>query len=171
MKKIMTIFVLQMLCILALNIPYKTALVFEKENSNQVIAFVPMERMDGFQISYTHSIHLTEVNEEYKVLEDGNIVQIGLVYENYGIGMPSDAYGEEVFEKKDGKIHISNMSRTFPFIDIRLGKVVANHHLNIRDKNIPLIEYLSPGSWVRVKHRSLNVIEVIKGVNLYDAGN
>jgi hypothetical protein len=171
MKKTIAIFVLQMLCVLALNIPYKTALVFEKENSNQVIAFVPIERLEGFQISYTHSIHLTEVIEDYKISGVGNIVQIGLVYENYGIGMPSEAYGKEVFEIKDGKIHISNMSRTFPFMDIRLGKVVANHHLNIHDKYIPLVEYLSPGSWVRVQHRSLNAIEVLKGVNLYDAGN
>ncbi len=151
-----------------LHIPYKTFLVFEKENSKEVLAYHSINENEVFTISYTHSIHLSEVVEKYKVSKKDQIILTELIYESYGIGMPSNAYGNEKFEKKDGKIYITKMNRTFQLIDVRISKVVANHQLVIKKNHIQLEEYLNSGSWVRIKFRKLNAMEVLKGVNLYE---
>ena len=44
-----------------------------------------------FDIRYTHSVHKTPVQESYYVSESGEIVQYELAYENFAIGMPSNA--------------------------------------------------------------------------------
>lgn len=167
MKKVI-IFLIFVLIVptIILKVPVKNALVFEEENSEVVLAYFEMNKNENFIIQYTHSIHLSEVEEVYKILSGGNIKQEALVYEDYGIGMPSGAEGEEKFSIKDGKFHITNMNRVFPFLDVRVGKVVANHRLVVNGTIYELKDYLTPGSWVRIKYKKINTLERMGGVNI-----
>lgn len=151
-----------------LYIPFKQALVFEYQNTGKVLAYIPISEEDTFKIKYTHSIHLSDVVESFKLDNNGQIHLYELVYEDFAIGMPENASDGEVFEQKDGKYYIKNIKQVFPQIDMRIGEVRANHTIIFQDKEYPLTRFIEPGTWVRIKIEKLNVFEQMKGVNLVE---
>ncbi|WP_232713335.1 DUF1850 domain-containing protein [Bacillus xiapuensis] len=146
-------------------IPSKPAVVFTFENTDQWLAYMPLQKTNTFQIQYTHSIHLTEVIETYQI-EQEQFVQKELQYERFAIGMPAGAEGKERFVEKDGKYYITGMQRKLPWIDMRIGQVKANHRMNYKGRTHPLSDCLSPGMWVRVQFKRLSLWQQWKGVNL-----
>jgi hypothetical protein len=153
---------------IVLLVPYKESLVFEQENTGKLLAYYPIKTVNEFRIRYTHSIHLSDVSEVYEITPGRTFIQTELFYEDYAIGMPSGPVEDEKFEIENGKMHITNMSRAFPYLDIRIGQVVANHHLVIDEKSYKLGDYITPGSWVRVKNRKVSVLEVLKGMKIHE---
>lgn len=149
-------------------IPIKQALVFEYQNTGKVLAYIPFSEEDSFKIKYTHSIHLSDVVESFKLNNNGHIHLYELVYEDFAIGMPENASDGEVFEQKDGKYYIKNIKQVFPQIDMRIGEVRANHTIVFQNKEYPLTRFIEPGTWVRIKIEKLNVFEQMKGVNLVE---
>src|SRR5699024_6966496 len=67
------------------------SLVFKQENTNENAAYLPLKNEQSFQIIFTHSIHLTDVVEKYEITNNNDILQNEIVYEEFGIGMPSNA--------------------------------------------------------------------------------
>jgi hypothetical protein len=167
-KNISLLISLILLILLAFFTPYKKALVFEFQNTGQVLAYLPLNGEQKFQIKYTHSIHLTDVVESYQVTPNQHIQQYELMYEDFAIGMPSDAAEGEVFEISDGKYFIKNMERIFPFFDLRIGKVRANHTIIYKGKQYPLSSYIQAGTRVRVKEKTLNIVQQLRGVNILE---
>ncbi|MFE8697844.1 DUF1850 domain-containing protein [Cytobacillus sp. FJAT-53684] len=150
-------------------IPLKQALVFQYEHSGKVLAYIPMHEDSQFKIKYTHSIHLSDVVESYVITKDHQIKQYELMYEDFAIGMPENAADGEQFVHKDGKYFIKNMNRVFPLIDLRLGKVRANHTAIFKGIEYPLSRYIEPGTLIRIKIEKLSVIEQLKGVNILES--
>lgn len=68
---------------------------------------------------YVHSIHRTQVDEEFRV-EDGKLVLFRLRYDTYGVGMPNDA--GEGFRVEGGRF-ILDMHRSFSSIAMRVSPV------------------------------------------------
>lgn len=91
------------------------------------------------------------------------------MYEDFAIGMPSEAGEGEVFEEKDGKYYIRNMNRTFPSFDLRIGKIRANHTIIYNDKKYPLSNFITPGTWVRIHVKRINWIQSMKGVDILES--
>ncbi|MGG0719045.1 DUF1850 domain-containing protein [Robertmurraya massiliosenegalensis] len=150
-------------------IPFKQVLVFEYKNTEEVLAYIPLKKEQAFKIKYTHSIHLSDVLESYKIIKNGNIQQYELMFEDFAIGMPSNASEGETFEEIDGKYYIRNMKQTFPYIDLRIGQVRANHRVIFQSNEYSLSDYIEPGTWVRIKTRKLSVIQQLKGVNIIES--
>jgi len=149
-------------------LPFKQALVFQYQNSGNVLAFIPISEGEIFQITYTHSIHLSDVVESYTVTKDQQIKQFELMYEDFAIGMPENASEGETFEHKNGKYYLKNMNRLFPSFDLRLGKVRANHTLIYGKNEYPLSNYMEPGTWVRIKIERISLWQRWKGVNILE---
>lgn len=170
LNNVRRLFFLPLLLFIALVLffPYKHSIAFYLEDTDQMLAFFPINESDEFQIVYTHSIHLTDVIESYKMIEN-KFIQTELQYENFAIGMPSSAEGNEVFEKKDGKYIISNMERHFPFIDLRIGQVRANHRLVYKGEAYVLSDEIGGGKWVRMVPARLNLWQQLKGVNISES--
>ncbi|MGM7636649.1 DUF1850 domain-containing protein [Bacillus sp. Hm123] len=164
-RKILLFFFLLLVSNFLLFFPYRQVITFSFENTNQLLAYLPVQTSSTFQIQYTHSIHLTDVIETYD-LKNEQMVQTELQYENFAIGMPSNAEGEEIFLKKDGKYFITNMNRTFPFIDVRIGQVKAEHRLHYEKQVYRLADYVSPGTWVRIQPKRLSLWQQLKGVKI-----
>ncbi len=112
------------------------------------------------------SIH--RVLETYKIGKNNTIIQTEITYEEFGVGMPENATGKEKFIQKNGKYTITNMNRVHSFLDIRVGKVIANHTFIIDKNEIPFSSFVEPGSWVRVKIRKMNIWEMLKGGHIVD---
>lgn len=150
----------------ALIIPYKKALVFQYEDTNHVLAFIPISKETQFKMRYTHSIHRTDVVESYRITRENDLWLYELMYEDFAIGMPSNAEEGEKFLVKDGKYYLKNMKRSFSSIDLRTGKVRANHTVIYRNREYPLSRFIEPGTWVRISVKELNLWRQMEGVNI-----
>ncbi|MBO0994541.1 DUF1850 domain-containing protein [Bacillus sp. SD088] len=166
MKYIKVIFSLLMISAL-ICIPFQKALVIEGGKTNELLAYLPLYRsVDNFHIRYTHSIHLSDVEETYTVLEDGTIRQIELTYEDTAIGMPSNAEKGETFKIEDGQYRLLNMKRDFPFIYMKTAQVVGTHRIIYNDHELDLAKVISPGSLILLKEKRLALWELWRGVNI-----
>ncbi|WP_175988506.1 DUF1850 domain-containing protein [Bacillus sp. Marseille-Q1617] len=152
-------------------LPLQSFLVIEPRDAAGNPAYFSISKNKVFSIRYTHSIHLSEVEEFYRQTSSNKIQQTKLLYEDTAIGMPSNAEREEVFERtKDGKYLISNMNRRFSYIDIRIGEVVANHRLVYKGDVFPLKKYFDEGSVVRVQFKKVSLFSQWKGVTVVGQG-
>ncbi len=93
------------------------------DRDSRVVAEIPLK--DGrFDHVYLHSIHLTPVVERFMVVADAagspSMHLYELVYESYGVGMPSDM--ENGFSLVDGKF-ILKMSRDYSVIPLMVSTV------------------------------------------------
>lgn len=156
-------------------IPFKTALIFYKENTNHISAFLPIEKGEVFQIIFTHSIHLTDVVEKYKITDDLGMEQFEIAYEHFGIGMPSNALEGEEFIYEDGKYHVKNLDNYFPSLNIRNGKTVSENRLIWGTADEPenghmvwFNQYFEPGAWFRLKVEKLTLWDYLKGVRIHE---
>lgn len=156
-------------------LPFITALVFYKENTEQMNAFLPIEKGEVFQIIFTHSIHLTDVVEKYKITDDLGIEQFEIIYEHFGIGMPSNAQEGEEFVYEDGKYHIKNLNNYFPSMNIRNGKTVSENRLVWGTAGEPddghmiwFNQYFKPGAWFHIEVEKLTLWEYWKGVRIHE---
>lgn len=155
----------------ALFIPIRKALVFQFENTNKILAFIPISDNPYFKIKFTHSIHLTDVFESYVITHDNQIKQYELEYEDTAIGMPSNSSVGEKFIMKDGKYYITNMNRIFQSFDLRIGQVRANHTVIFDGAEYPLANYIEPGTSVRIEVKKINLLQEMEGVNILEHKN
>ncbi|MDA1474943.1 DUF1850 domain-containing protein [Bacillus changyiensis] len=163
---IMVCFLVAILTLLFLClIPSQKSVVFTKEDSGEIVAYLPLQEEQSFEIIYTHSIHKTKVIETY-VCKQQKLKQIALTYHDPAVGMPANAEPGEKLVIKDGIYTISNMKRTFPFIDMRIGRVRANHRIGYVGKVYQLKRFIRPGSWVRMSVQHLNKVQQLKGVKI-----
>ncbi|MCM3567651.1 DUF1850 domain-containing protein [Neobacillus mesonae] len=166
---ILTITSFLILVIICLFIPLRQALVIQPRDPALRPAYIPLKDEAYFKIKYTHSIHLTDVVESYKILPDGKIQQYELMYKNFAIGMPSDAENGERFVQKNGMYYIKNMKRIFSSFYIRIGQVRANHRLIYHKKEYTLAQIFKPGASVKVEVRKLSLVQQMKGVNILES--
>lgn len=156
-------------------IPFRTALVFYDGKTENQQAYLILDSGDYFGITFTHSIHLTDVVEKYRITDDQKIMQYEMIYEEFGIGMPNDAMGDEEFEHIDGKYHIKNMTNEFDYLNIRNGEKVSNHRLswgNSDDRTdvhtVPFNDYFVPGDWYKLEVKKISLFEQLKGVSIHE---
>jgi hypothetical protein len=164
-KKISICFLVFFSIFVSIFIPYRSAIVFEKDG--KILAYFFIKRGETFEIRYTHSIHLSEVRETYKLLKDGTIQQIQLMYHDTSVGMPANAEEGEKFFVKDGAYYITGMKRKFDCIALSIGRVVANHQIAYKHKVVVLKKFIPPGSIVRIYEKRLSMFQLWKGVNIF----
>ncbi|NBJ70249.1 MULTISPECIES: DUF1850 domain-containing protein [Clostridia] len=167
----MLIFLASITLLITLLVPFRTALIFYKENTNQIEMFLPIKEGDPFQLIFTHSIHLTDVVEKYEITDKKTIRQTEISFEEFAIGMPSNAQGEEQFIYKDGKYHIKNINQTFDQIKLRNGKVVSENRLvwgDGADYCVYLNDYVEPGAWFSLKVEDITLWQYLKGVEIHE---
>ncbi|NMH69417.1 DUF1850 domain-containing protein [Bacillus sp. RO3] len=168
MKKVSFIgsFLIILVFVSIIFIPFQTYLVIEPRSTEGDPVLFRLPEDQTFSVRYTHSIHLSEVEEFYRQ-STNQIQQTMLLYEDTAIGMPSNAEGNESFEvTKEGKYLLSNMDRIFSFIDIRIGQVVANHRLVVEGEAYPLADYFDKGSVVRMQLKKQSLYDQWKGVTV-----
>ncbi len=167
-RKIILLLLILISIIVLLLLPIRKSLVFQYQDTGQLLAYIPFSKEEKFEIKYTHSIHLSDVVESYQITKKGYIKQYELMYKEFAIGMPENASDGEIFEHKDGKYYLKNMNRQFPFFDLRIGQVRANHTVIYKNIEYPLGKYIEPGTWVRLKIEKLNLLQQLKGVNILE---
>ena len=169
-KKYIYLFIVVIFIVLIFMVPFKKSIVCKKIHSKEILAFMPVQKEQTFQIQYTHSIHLSEVKESYKILKNNDIRQYELMYDDTSIGMPSEAEEGEVFIRKNGHYYIKNMKRDFRKFNLSTGQVVANHRLIYKNKTYPFKNFIKPGTIITIEVKKLSLLQLLKGVNIVGKG-
>lgn len=152
-------------------IPVQKAVVFYHENTTKISAYLPIDSGETFQIIFTHSIHLSDVVEKYRITKDNKIEQYEIIFEQFGIGMPSNAEAGQEFVYEDGKYHIKNLNNVFESMNIRNGRTVSEHRLVWGENDQHMVwfnDYFSPGACYTVKVEDLTLWKLMKGVKIHD---
>jgi hypothetical protein len=99
-----------------------------------------------FSHRFTHSIHKTPVDEEYRI--EGNRLELYAVrYDTYGVGMPSDEGGN--FRIENGRFVI-DLRRSFDRIDIRVSHL-PGHGISIGGSFFPFTAYAAAEDLITLK--------------------
>lgn len=175
-NKRLLIIIIAILCFcsyVAIITPTQLSLVFFKENTSEIAAYLPIKKGQKFAIIWTHSIHLTDVVEKYEVTEDRDVMQYEIIYEEFGIGMPSNAQEGETFVHENGKYHVKDLQNVFPSMNIRNGSTVSNHRLVWdKEKNSHRVyfnDFFDRGAWFKVKIKRLPLYKTWKEVKIHES--
>ncbi|MDN7244377.1 DUF1850 domain-containing protein [Planococcus shenhongbingii] len=162
---LISLLVLILLISAAALVPIKRSYVFIDNRTEQIALQLPVED-PLFRIKYTHSIHLSEVLESYKVLKDDRLQMTGMEYEDFNIGMPSNAGDGETFGEKDGKYFITGMKRELPNFRIFIGDIDAGLSFISNGQEYDLKKTLVRGQSYTFQVQRLSLIQQLRGVNI-----
>ncbi|WP_371068803.1 DUF1850 domain-containing protein [Sediminibacillus sp. JSM 1682029] len=147
--------------------PYRYVLAMQDPFTDEILAYFPIKDTDHFQIKFTHSVHLSDVIEEYEINHE-MIYPYQLVYEDTAIGMPSNAGEGETFEMKDGKYYISDLQGSFSEINLAVGQVRANHTIIYQNQSYLLKDYVGEGTSITITPTHESNWHLLKGVNIHE---
>ncbi|MDN7226150.1 DUF1850 domain-containing protein [Planococcus liqunii] len=157
--------IIAFLLFVAARVPLNKHYVFIDNKNQEIAAHLPVKTRD-FQIEYTHSIHLSEVIESYEVLPDNSLRMVELEYEDFNIGMPSNAGEGENFVEKDGKYFITGMKKELPDFRIFIGNIDAGLFFKNNGRKYDLKKTLTRGESYTFKVQRLSLIQQLRGVNI-----
>lgn len=160
-----TIIITVLLVIILITIPVTPVLTLTAGDTNKTLFYTSIKDKQEFSIKYIHSIHLTPVTEEFYINKKLQIVVDKTIFDTFSVGIPSELEEGQTLKVENGKFIISNINRTLPYFDQRVGQVVANHQLIIDGKQIPLASLIQPGKWMRFQVKKWNLFQLMKGGN------
>lgn len=167
LKILLILTILTLICSALFFIPYEKHFVFIDSETNEIAARVPVID-ERFKIRYTHSIHLSDVIESYRLDEEDQLMMTELEYEDFNIGMPSNAGEGERFVEKDGKYFIQDMKRKLPEFRLLVGDVDAELVFLIAGKELDLKKSLERGKIYTFRAQRLSIYQQLEGVNIYE---
>nr|WP_318539952.1 DUF1850 domain-containing protein [Terribacillus saccharophilus] len=143
-------------------VPFRHILACKDLQSDRLLAYLPVEDEAHVSIRYTHSIHRSDVTEEYKI-KQMKLYPYQLVYEDTAVGMPANAKPGETFEMKDGKYYIRNMKGYQDSLNLTIGEVVANHQLVYQKHSYSLQDNIGPGVSIKIQAEYTSLWNLWKG--------
>ncbi|WP_353949329.1 DUF1850 domain-containing protein [Sporolactobacillus sp. Y61] len=145
--------------------PNRPALIFEDPETHRLLASLPVDEKDHFQIVFTHSVHLSDVCEEY-VLKEGKIYPFQLTYSDTAVGMPANAGDGESFSVKNGKYRIQNLKGAYHGLNLTIGAIVANHRMIYQGKTYSLKNNFGPGKNILITYKKISYWSLWRGGKL-----
>ena len=160
------IFTATAICLLF--IPYQPALTFTESRIDQPnVHYLTLTESTDFQITFTHSIHLTDVVESYRILPTEDIQLLSMEYSDVAIGMPSYAEEGQTLIYEDGKYTLTYDEAILPNFTLYIGDVDYDLKLQYMEQTIDLKQQLVRGKSYFIEVRNVSFYEKIKGVELH----
>lgn len=162
MFRLFSFFLLVIVIYVGIATPLIPVLVIRDTQSNQVVWRANVHNEAAFGIRWTHSIHRSTIEEQYRIV-DGQIILSEMSFHDYGIGMENElAPGEELI-LADGRFHVRNMQRSFPALRLFIGQVRANHTLLFAGQDIPLSLIYKPGEAITIQAEKRSILSELGG--------
>lgn len=147
---------------------FKVISFTETRTNNPQIFYIDVTKEKGFQIRFTHSIHLTDVLESYKIKDSNELKLVSMEYEDVAIGMPAYAEKDQTLTYENGKYTISYKNKTIENFTLYVGDVEYDLFFHYDDKEYNLKEILSRGSSYLFEVKTVSLYDKLKGVLLRD---
>ena len=149
-------------------IPFQRSLTFMETRINEpVLGYIPLTKGLDFQIVFTHSIHLTDVMENYRVRPSNAIQLRSMEYTDVAIGMPGYAEKGQTLMYEDGVYTLSYEEAFLPNFTLYIGDVDYALKLHYEQHIVDLKEQLTRGKSYFIEVRKLSFYEKMKGVKLH----
>lgn len=150
-------------------IPFERSITFTETRTEQPGQFfLPLKNEDTFQLVFTHSIHLTDVIESYKVLSTNDFQLLTMEYSDVAIGMPSYAEEGQTLRYENGVYTLKYKDAKLKEFTLHIGDVDYKLDLQHKGRIIPLKEQLVRGKSYLIKIKNLSLYDKMKGVELDD---
>lgn len=159
-----------MLCVVAtvvlLCMPMQRAIVFtETKTTTPQTYMLPINDGDSFAIRYTHSIHLSDVEEHYTI-EENRIRVRYMTYSDTAIGMPGAAEEGQTLTFQDGVYTLTFQERYLDEFTLYVGDIDLDLTLLYDERAIALKDVLTRGKSYRIDVQKQSIYERIKGVTI-----
>lgn len=147
--------------------PYKKVIVLEEVRSEKPISyFLPLHTDRHFQVNYIHSIHLSNVKEQYKITDHEKLRFEFMQYEDVAIGLPGYAEEGETLVVEDGVYTLTFENRVIDSFVLYVGRVNADLSLRYEQKDYHLKDYLQRGHSYNFHVTKVSNLELLKGVRI-----
>ncbi|ATP38806.1 hypothetical protein CSE16_01570 [Solibacillus sp. R5-41] len=157
------------ICCAAVFIPFQRALVFtETRNEEPTVNYVLLNSGNDFQIVFTHSIHLSDVIESYRVLTSNEFQLVSMKYSDVAIGMPGHAEEGQALIYENGVYTLRYDDAKLPNFTLHIGAVQQKLILQYGDEEYNLKKNLVKGKSYFTEVRKISFYEKMKGVKLND---
>ncbi len=141
-------------------IPFKKALLISnRKNPSEKIYSI--KAIEGFTISYTHSVNKGRVHDYYTCEKNGDLVVSKTVFVSYGAGIPEpQEFTGSIFEETKDGYQILNLNRRVKSFLMAVG-VVAEHSISIDNKEFFLKDFFKPQTSLVTKVKRISLVEYI----------
>lgn len=147
------------ICLILFFLPiFKVFSFTETKKENPQLIYVLIKNEDSFSFRFTHSIHLTDVIEKYKIVESNKIKLVSMEYEDVAVGMPANAEEGQSLRYEDGKYILSYDN-----------KIIDNFTLYVGDIDLDLFFYYDNSAYNLKKQlvRGKAYLFEVKKISLY----
>lgn len=166
MKKMVMIILILISCTIIV-VPIKPVLSFtETRSDSPTTYYLSVNEEKDFQIIFTHTIHKSEVIENYRVLNNKEILLLSMEYSDVAIGMPSYAEEGQTLVYKDGFYTLSYAHEVLPAFTLFIGDVEDQLILQYEKKKYNLKVKLEKGKSYLFEVKKLSLFDIARGVNL-----
>ena len=165
MKAIIPLLLFLVSALIVINLPLYPVFSFEETRTTDPnnVYIQRQKSTEEFQIIYTHSIHLSDVIETYKVADNDQIQLISMEYEDVAIGMPGHAEEGETLIYAGGQYTLSYDSRYLPSFTMHISNISSKQHFSYNDELFDLKVYLQRGSSYFFEIKKISLFQQWKG--------
>lgn len=157
---ILALLILLFIIILA-GLPFvKVLSIYNRKNPSERY-FIKTDSVEGFEISYTHSVNKGRVHDFYDIKSDKGLVLNSTRFVSYGAGIPEpeETEGALFTVTEDGYI-ISNLQRKVPKLTMAVG-IIANHGLTIDGTYYTMTDLFVPQTSIIFEKKRVSLLNYI----------
>jgi len=135
----------------------KVLSIYNRKNPSERY-FIKTSELEGFEISYTHSVNKGRVHDFYDTRTEKGLILTSTRFVSYGAGIPEPEETEgAVFTVTDDGYIISNLQRKVPKLTMAVG-IIANHELTIGSDNYIMKELFAPQTSIIFEKKRVSLI-------------
>ena len=165
MKRLIFLLVVAILGIIILFSPSFTVMSFQETRTNNPQSYyINVSKEDKFNIRYTHSIHLTDVLENYEITDSNQIKLLSMEYEDVAIGMPAHAEQGQTLSYKNGKYKLEFENQTVESFTLYIGDINLELAVIYEGNTYDLKKSLERGSAFLFEIKRISIFDKLKGV-------
>lgn len=156
-----SIFTILLFIVILTGLPFvKVLSIYNRKNPSERY-FIKTNAIDGFEISYTHSVNKGRVHDYYNIKEYEGLVLTSTKFVSYGAGIPEPEETEgAVFTVTDDGYLISNLERKVPKLTMAVG-IIANHGLTIGGNYYTMTDLFAPQTSIIFEKKRVSLINYI----------
>ena len=163
LKKLIVLLLLLLLLLFFFPIKVLQVYIFDQgERFNEVIYQTVTHIEDDVTVKWIHSVSRRPITETYTINNEMKFDIKEMRFDTYSANLPSEPENDTIWEFNDNYIRVYNYDVEFNEIPIVIGKVIANHILQYKNKEVVLKNLYKPGGYVKVRVVKKSLISYLK---------
>ncbi|SOC42327.1 DUF1850 domain-containing protein [Ureibacillus acetophenoni] len=140
----------------------------ETRMHNPQLFYINVSKETSFQFRFTHSIHRTDVLENYEITNLNKLKLNSMEYEDVSIGMPAYAEEGQSLTYENGKYTLYFDDKIIDNFTLYVGDVDYDLYVHYDGNEYNLKQTLNRGSSYLFEVKSVSLYDKLKGVLLRD---